>query len=234
MGFYVSPDGGPPPVGDATDIHGRFVEDAEPGAFGVLPAGYDFKSWEPNFPDQAIEPFMRSTLRGIAAGLGVAYHSLANDPSNVNYSTARVALLEERDQWQSLQAWYIEHVCRPIYDAWRTCAVLKGTLTQEALSPRYEAVRFQAKTWDWVDPLKDREAQIKALDAKLTSRTRIAAQSGDDFEDVLDEIAQEQELAAQKGVELESSEPATPEAAAPEKSDEETDDADERRLRAIA
>jgi len=204
MGFYVSPDGAAPPVGDAVDAKGRFLQDAEPGVFDVIPQGYDFKTWDPSFPDQAVEPFIRSTLRGIAAGLGVAYHSLANDPSNVNYSTARVALLEERDMWRSIQNWYIEHVCRPIYDAWRTQAVATGALPADALSLRYESVRWQAKTWDWVDPLKDRQAQIEALKAKLTSRTRIAAESGDDIEDIFEEIAQEHEMAGELDIELEA------------------------------
>lgn len=241
MGFYVSPDGLPPPLGDATDSKGRFVEDAEPGVFGVVPTGYDLKTWDPGFPDQAVEPFLRTTLRGIAAGLGVAYHSLANDPSNVNYSTARVALLEERDMWGALQAWYIDHVCRPIYDAWRSAAVSVGMLPAEAIGARYEQVRWQAKTWDWVDPLKDRQAQIEALKAGLTSRTRIAAQSGEDIEDIFDEIAEETALAEAKGIEFESEgaekETETESSGA---SGGETDEADddsteaERRLRAIA
>ena len=243
MGFYVTPDGAPPAVGDAVDSQGRFIQDAEPGSFDVMPAGYDLKTWDPAFPDQAVEPFIRSTLRGIAAGLGVAYHSLANDPANVNYSTARVALLEERDLWQSVQDWYIEHVCRPIYDAWRASAVSTGALPAEAISARYEQVRWQAKTWDWVDPLKDRKAQIEALNAKLTSRTRIAAQTGEDIEDIFDELAEEDRLAEEKGIELDAVEDAaeqSPAAAAPEPEaeDDETEseetDAADRGLRAIS
>jgi lambda family phage portal protein len=202
MGFYVSPDGSLPPVADGTDPSGRFVQDAEPGTFEVLPIGYDFKSWDPPFPEQAIEPFIRQTLRGIAAGLGVAYHSLANDPSNVNYSTARVALLEERDMWSAAQSWYVEHVCQRILAAWITAAIMRGVLPLEFTDPRYQTVWWKCKTWDWVDPLKDTQAEIAALGAMLTSRTRIAAERGQDIEDIFDELAAEHALAAEKGIEL--------------------------------
>jgi len=240
MGFYVSPTGEPPPgAGQTWKDPGVFLQDVEPGTFEVLPLGYDFKSWDPQFPNEAVEPFIRQTLRGIAAGLGVAYHSLANDPSNVNYSTARVALLEERDMWASLQSWYVDSFCRPLYDAWREMAVMTGALPAEAMGERYRAVQFQSKTWDWVDPLKDTKAEIEALNAGLTSRTRIARQRGEDIEDIFTEIAEEQRLAEEMGVELkaeptgnatESDEPMDK----PETEDSDDDDDKQRRtLRAI-
>jgi lambda family phage portal protein len=235
MGFYVSPTGEPPPgAGQNWKDPGVFLQDAEPGTFEVLPLGYDYKPHDPKFPDEAVEPFIRQTLRGIAAGLGVAYHSLANDPSNVNYSTARVALLEERDMWASIQAWYVEAFCKPVFEAWREMAVLGGRLPAEVAGDRYREVKFQSRTWDWVDPLKDTQAEVEALNNKLTSRTRIAAQRGEDIEDIFDELAAEAELAAEKGVDLSV---AKAPASAPEPPEpEEADDADDtpgRHLRAI-
>jgi lambda family phage portal protein len=232
MGFYVSPDGDlPATLADAKDATtGRFVQDAEPGAFDVLPTGYDFKSWDPQFPDAAVEPFIRTSLRGIAAGLGVAYHSLANDPSNVNYSTARVALLEERDTWMALQEWYVEQFCEPLYRAWLDAEQLAGTLPRDE---RLLNVRWACKRWAWVDPLKETQAQTAALAARLTSRTRILMESGEDFEDILAEIAQEEQLAEAMGVELEpATEPEAPEPTEPpEPEHKETEDESERRLR---
>lgn len=235
MGFYVSPDGElPGTLADGKDAAtGRFVQDAEPGAFDVLPMGYDFKTWDPAFPDQAVEPFIRTSLRGIAAGLGVAYHSLANDPSNVNYSTARVALLEERDTWMAIQEWLVDNLCRPLYAAWLDAQQLAGTFPQD---PRLLDVRFACKRWAWVDPLKETQAQAEALKARLTSRTRILMEQGEDFEDILSEIAAEEELAESMGVELEpeAEQPAAPEPPdAPDQTEEESNDESEseRRLR---
>jgi lambda family phage portal protein len=231
MGFYVSPDGElPATLADGKDsTNGRFVQDAEPGAFDVLPMGYDFKTWDPAFPDQAVEPFIRTSLRGIAAGLGVAYHSLANDPSNVNYSTARVALLEERDTWMAIQEWLVEALMQPLYERWLNQAQLAGMLP--ANDTRLTDVRWACKRWQWVDPLKETQAQTEALKARLTSRTRILMESGEDFEDILAEIAQEEQLAESMGVELEP-ESNEPESNEPEPESMNTEESEnDRRLR---
>lgn len=231
MGFYVSPDGEfPGTLADGKDAAtGRFTQDAEPGSFDVLPAGYDFKTWDPQFPDAAVEPFIRTSLRGIAAAVGMAYHALANDPSNVNYSTARVALLEERDMWMALQSWYVEQFCEPIYRLWLQTEQIAGRIPQET-GNRLLSVRFVCKRWAWVDPLKETQAHVEALNAKLTSRTRILSEQGEDIEEILSEIQQEQELAEELGVELETEKPKpAPETQEPGK--EEPDD-EPRRLRA--
>ena len=77
--------------------------DAEAGSFGVLPPGYKFESWDPDYPHQNYENFVKARLRSIASGLGIAYHTLANDLSDVNFSSARAGTLEERDNWIVLQ-----------------------------------------------------------------------------------------------------------------------------------
>jgi hypothetical protein len=67
---------------------------------------------------------------------------------------------------------------------------------------KYRAVYWQARRWAWVDPLKEVGASIEAINAKITSRTRVAAQNGVDLEDVFDEIADENQMAKDKGVDL--------------------------------
>jgi capsid protein len=153
-----------------------------------------------------VGPFVQTCLRGAAAAVGMAYHSLANDPGSVNYSTARVALLEERDMWQAIQGWYVEHFCEPDAVDWMRGCFLDGTLPDKYWKYR-NSLRFQAKTWQWVDPLKEVGADIEAMDAKLKSRTQIAAERGEDLEDVFTEIQQEQELAASMGISLQPVKP---------------------------
>jgi lambda family phage portal protein len=207
LAILQSPNGEPPAsMATGRESEGNLLDDAEPGQYWTLPEGYELKEFNPTFPDAAIEPFVRSLLRGVSAAVGMAYHSLANDPGAVNYSTARVALLEERDMWTTMQNWYIEHACFP-----RLRDFLEIEGLAERLAPAYatqaEQCRFQGKTWKWIDPLKEVNAQILALDSQLTSRTRITAEGGEDFEDVLNEIAAEQASAADKGVLLQSQKP---------------------------
>jgi len=64
--------------------------------------------------------------------------------------------------------------------------------------PGYEANRVQLLTadwlptkWDWVDPLKDANAEIASIEAGLKSRTQAIAERGYDAEQVDREIAAE-------------------------------------------
>jgi lambda family phage portal protein len=202
---------GPEGLGDQTDAAGEPQMNIEAGTMRALPLGWKMsEGWQPKYPDAAVEPFIRSTLRGIAASVGMAYHAFANDPSNVNYSTARVALLEERDMWMSIQSWYCDHFCERVYSEFRSMAILMGKLPKEYAQERFNAIRWQPKRWPWVDPRNETQANVEALGAKLTSRTRIVAEQGEDIEDVFEELAEEEALADQLGIELEAAEPPQP------------------------
>jgi len=214
MGVIYSESGDAPPIGqEILTSEGQAASDgtpllhAEPGAFPVLGPGYRLESWNPRYPDAQVEPFIRACLRGASAGVRMAYHSFANDSGSVNYSTARVALLEERDMWSSIQRWYVEHFCDQLFLSWLGAASLSQALPGID-RPRNRKVKFIARTWDWIDPQKEMDAKVTALDAQLTSRTRIAAQSGQDFEDIVEELAQEQALMAAKGLEPSNQQPA--------------------------
>lgn len=197
-----TPDGEVPDSMATGTQGGNLLTDIEPGSYWQLPGGMKLGSFNPTFPDASVEPFIRSCLRGISSALGMAYHSLANDPAQVNYSTARVALLEERDHWMTLQEWYIEHFCTPDFEAWVRGEILSGNFPASYWQQRSQ-VRWQPKRWSWVDPEKDANAKKLMLDMRLTSRSRIASELGEDFEEIAHEISHDDQLADSLGIELE-------------------------------
>lgn len=165
--------------------------------------GVKLNSWNPDYPHANFESFVKACMRGISAGLDVATHNLSGDMTDVNYSSARIAELSEREVWMILQDWFIFQVVEPIYQRWLAIALLRGDITFEVsgkslpadkFSKFANASRFQGRRWRWVDPAKEMAAFKEAVDLKVTSRTRIAAEQGEDFEDVLDELAQEDAL----------------------------------------
>ena len=114
--------------------------------------------------------------------------------------SARIAELNERETWMGLQDWFIESFAQPLYEEWLALALLNGAITFEAsgkalpadkLQKFLSASRFQGRRWSWVDPAKEADANEKQLANKLTSRTRLAAEQGEEFDDILDELAQE-------------------------------------------
>lgn len=173
----------------------------EAGEMFELPPGYKLNSWNPEYPHANFEPFLKACLRGLAAGMDVAAHNLTGDMTEVNYSSARIAELGEREVWMTLQDWFIESFAMPIYEEWLASALLLGQITfdisgkalpAERLDKFLKASRFQGRRWNWVDPSKEADANEKQLANKLTSRTRLAAEQGDEFDDILDELSQEE------------------------------------------
>jgi capsid protein len=67
---------------------------------------------------------------------------------------------------------------------------------------RYHSVYWQGRRWAWVDPQKEVAASVEAITNKIKSRTRVIAETGEDIEDVFDEIAAEEALAKEKKINL--------------------------------
>lgn len=178
---------------------GALQMNVEAGEMFELPPGYKLSSWNPDYPHANYESFVKAAMRGIAAGLDVATHNLSGDMTDVNYSSARIAELAERDNWITLQSWFIRALVEPVYEEWLAMALLRGDITfpngkalpAERLSKFRDASRFQGRRWRWVDPAKEIAAAKEAVALGITSRTRLAAEQGEEFDDVLDELTVE-------------------------------------------
>lgn len=196
MGFVQWKEGRAPDFVDndnAEDLLGQI--DGEPGAFQVLPEGAELKEWAPQYPSGEFAIFNKAMLRGIAAGMGVAYNNLANDLEGVNFSSIRQGALDEREHWKELQQWLIESLVQPVFEAWLPRSLLAGLITVDGrpLKPerleRYSAVTWQPRRWAWIDPRADVEANIAAKNSMLQSPSQIIREQGRDPSDVWREIA---------------------------------------------
>jgi lambda family phage portal protein len=223
MGFFTDPDGNTSnAIKDGEDAAtGEIFMDADPGVFKSLPPGVTFEKFDPNYPAAMYGDFVKACLRGIASGLGVAYHALANDLEGVNFSSIRAGTLEERDQWVSVQEWMKDAFIEPVFDEWLGYALAMGQITLANGAPlpvekieKFSAHSFQGRRWSWVDPLKDMEAKILGIQNGLTSPQQVAAELGVDYEDILVELKAAQDMADKIGVKL-----GKPEAPAPKPAD---------------
>lgn len=202
LGFLVSPTG----TADMFSDEGEAAEPLKinaPGSYDVLPEGYDIRTPEYAYPNQVFEPFTKAFKRDIASGLDIAAHNLTGDMTDVNYSSARIAELEEREGWMTLQQWFIESFVEPVYSQWLAMALTSGAIQLPAAKrDKFMAHEWQPRRWAWVDPLKDIEAARLAIQTGVSSPQQVAAQYGMDIEDVLDSIAAFEKMAAAKGVTL--------------------------------
>jgi len=194
MGFFVS-ESGEEFQADGEVADGTLQMDVQPGQFSQLPAGVDFKSYDPQHPSTAFRDFEKAMLRGIASGLGVSYTSLANDLEAVSYSSIRQGLLEERDQWRMMQHWLVDHFCQPVYERWLRQALDSGAVALPANKyAKFSTTMWVPRGWQWVDPRNEAEAQILAINNGLMTKTQALAERGLDLEDVLLEQQSELEL----------------------------------------
>lgn len=205
MGFYVKSESGQGYQGEQ-DANGDLLNSAEAGSFEELPVGTDFRSFDPQHPNGQYGQFIKGCLRGISAGLGISYNSLANDLEGVNYSSIRAGLLEEREEWKAIQNWFIGSVMQPVFDEWLNYALLSNALNLPASKyEKFAAIEWKPRRWQWIDPMKDTQANVMAVANGFKSRRSIISEAGGDIEDVLDEIAADEQLAEEKGVDLDRS-----------------------------
>jgi lambda family phage portal protein len=197
-----TPDGGST-IGEEEE-DGVFQAELTPGIIEKLMPGEKLNFVQPNRPNTALDPFMRYMLREVAAGAECSYESLSRDYSQSNYSSSRLALLDDRDTWRALQQWWIRNFREPLHRKFMQQAVLARAIQQIAMESyaldvaKYAAVRFKPRGWTWIDPTKEVEAFERAVRDGFITTSDVIAQTGNgrDLEDVLRE--RERELGMMK------------------------------------
>ncbi|OGR93701.1 MAG: phage portal protein [Elusimicrobia bacterium RBG_16_66_12] len=193
-------------VGEDEDEEKRPIIEAEPGTLGELPQGFDVVQFTPEYPRGEFPEFVKAMLRGIASALGVSYTSLANDLENVNYSSARVGVLDERAVFEGLQNSIVEGLCRPVYERWLEIVLLGGLIrigTERIPIERWQKLRnvsWQGRRWPWVDPLKDAQAATVDIEQGIRSRSEAIRERGRDPDEVWREIAKERDQLQELGL----------------------------------
>ena len=205
MGFFTAADPGHFSDADDDDDAGFDASaiEAIPGSFDKIPAGMKLETFDPEYPTSTYESGNKVFMQQLANGLNVSTPTLSNNYADVNYSSLRQALLEDREGWRCIQAEMIDGFYQPIFDEWYDWSVNGTQLVrvsgiQRNLDP---VVVWQPRGWPWVDPLKEVNAQVKAVDSHLRTRQSIMAEtSGADFVDTIDELADERQVLIARGL----------------------------------
>lgn len=206
MGFFTSKDDGASLADGEDKDRGYLTNEVSAGSFETLPTGTEFVPFDPQHPGGNFAPFVKATLRGIASGLGVSYNALASDLEGVNFSSIRAGLLEEREQWRSLQKVVQEQFLDPVFESWIEYASLSGALSPLPASKleKFSAATWTHRGWAWVDPKKDMDAAVIGIHNALRTRTEVLAEQGRDFEETCRQLAAEQAMMARYGVRVEA------------------------------
>ncbi len=199
---YIGAGDGPDGSG-YQNVGGTTQMNLEPATINTLPPGTKAVAFKPEHPAGAFPAFLKSVIRFIASGLGVAYTTLSNDLEGVSYSSARVGMLDERDHWSTLQRFVIDHVCVPVFEEWLRSALLRGQLKGVPLNfDLVNQAKWEGRSWDWVDPHKDAQGQVLAIQNGLTTHTKALAEQGMDFEATMKQLAKEKAYITKLGLKL--------------------------------
>lgn len=192
-------------VGIVSDIDGgddfeREIEDLktiEPGTFKFAPSNKNITFNNPPVVDQGSYP--RDILLGIATGLGIPYFSLAGDYSQINYSSARMAMNEFYRRIDFIR-WHviIPQLCERVFEWFKSVLLLKGMDVESDCSwtPPARAT---------VDANKEVEGYKNAIRSGLLSQTQaIKEYSGVDPEDLLKEMKNDSDILDRLGLNLDT------------------------------
>jgi len=177
------------------EVDGATVRDIEPGSTEILPRGWSVHDVDRGKQADTLPTVQKAILRSVASGLSVSYHSLASDYESANFSSARQELITEREMWMDKQSWFIRSFMVPVWERWLSVILMGNSVPMGPKKfDKFKNPVFTGRRWGWVDPLKDTQAAQAALDLKVKSRSMIASENGVDFEQVAQEIAQENEM----------------------------------------
>lgn len=192
-------DGEDHPLDDLADAADAGMIALEPGAMIDLEPGEDVKFAEPADVGGNYEAFLYRQLLRTAAGFGVPYAAMTGDLRQTSYGSIRAGLVEFRRRIEAMQHHVMVYqFCRPIWRRWFRDAVMAGALP---LSPSaYLAdergnsrVKWHPPRWEWIDPLKDRQAEKLAVDSGFKSRSDVIEAEGYDPEETDMRIKQDKD-----------------------------------------
>ncbi|MDX3929214.1 MAG: phage portal protein [Shinella sp.] len=193
---------------------------------------------QPGHPNSGFEAFFRAALRNVASTVGLTYEQLTMDWSQVNYSSARAAILEI---WRGLTArkdMFAAQFMNQIYRAWLEEAIDRRVIRLPSRSPSFEAApaAWSRVDWigparGWVDPEKEAKAAGLRLSLGISHLEKECAEQGMDWKQVARKRARERRFLLALGLDPN---PAQPETKNETRQEETSDERDTRERKEAA
>jgi lambda family phage portal protein len=152
--------------------------------------------------------FESAVLRNIASGMGLSAQQISNNWADVNYSSARAALLEF---WKTLARRRVDFATGfldPIRSAWlEECMDVEVLPLPSGVVPEFIECRGAYGRCRWMGPGKgvidsvaERQGSILALNGGLSTLEDECAEQGLEWEEVVQQRRYEQEMFAEAGL----------------------------------
>jgi len=154
------------------------------------------------------QEFEHSLLRYLASSVGLSYEVLSRDYTNTNYSSTRAAMLEVWRYFSARKKLITDRIANIVYRLWLEEAIVTGEIKVE-IPNIYEGQNFNyltKATWigaskGQIDTLKETQAAIMRMKFGLTSQRQEAAQFGQDWRKLNEQLELEKKDRIAKDIE---------------------------------
>ncbi|OGQ60746.1 MAG: phage portal protein [Deltaproteobacteria bacterium RIFCSPLOWO2_02_FULL_53_8] len=179
------------------------TEEIENAIIEYLRPGEKVDIAQHNRPGDAFTPFTKFCLRMVAVSTDTTYELLTSDYEGINYSNLRGIRNDYAVMMKPHSMRHILHFSKPVIQEIITQAVLAGKITLPGFwqNPRkYFRGTFTPPGMESIDLLREGKAWIEQINARLRSPQEVAASRGRDFEEILDEIAEAEQMMKDRGL----------------------------------
>ena len=178
-----------------TDAAGtRYIDGVAPGMEIIGKPGQTLEGFSPNVPNAEFFNHVKLMLQLIGVNLGLPLCLVLMDGSETNFSGWRGAVDEARKGFRRNQNNLQKRWHEPIY-RWKVRQWMEEDSTLRAAAARSKVNIFghkwQAPTWQYIDPVKDAQGDAIRLENMLTSPRRLHGEGGRDWDEITTETVED-------------------------------------------
>jgi lambda family phage portal protein len=190
---------------EETDADGDIEEIWKSGGVAYLEPGEDIKTLESNKNTSGYQTFQKIQARDASKAVGLSAEQVTGDLSEVNYSSARTGSIEDEKFFKMQQQFMIDVFCQPVYEKFIDALYLTGILN--AVDFTKNPYKYYKALWltpgnDWIDPLKQANAEVTLIKNGLKTRRQYFGERGLDFDEQMDNYKSEVELLKQNDLDF--------------------------------
>lgn len=177
----------------------RRLEGLSPGTIYEGMPGETLTGFSPNIPGGEYFPHIRQALQSVSINLGLPLILFLLDASETNFSAWRGAMDQARLGFRRNQFVQISRLNRPVY----LFKLRHFIATQPEMARAYSKVgdniwrhEMLPPAWQYIEPMKDAQADDLAMSRCLQSPRRVIAKRGENWDNLAREIVADRAMLA--------------------------------------
>ncbi len=202
---------------ETTSAGTRQIDGISPGMEVTGQPGHTLKGFSPNVPNSEYFQQVKLILQVLGVNFGLPLCLVLMDGSETNFSGWRGAVDEARKGFVADQLNLVRRLHKPGYEWWLSREIAEDfSLRNWADKPKIKIYghNWNLPTWSYIEPVADAEGDATQLRNALTSPRRLHSARGSDWEEVSEEIIEDNiyaiQNAATKAAEFNESNPTSP------------------------